>query len=121
MRSSHYFGLPSGNIPRAGVKTVVLFLPKGKRPRALGITNSIQVVRWQDNPLNDNDLSEFLDLAASRPKEKLDVSTSEVAPETWDLTVNNPNKVEEVDSARQQKSSQRLKSWMLKQLKHSGD
>ena len=52
------------------------------------------------NPLNDNDLSEFLELAASRAESEKSwsIDASDVHEETWDLTVNNPNKVEEVDN-----------------------
>ena len=92
---------PQGTFQGAGVKTIVLFFTKGKETkstwyyqldpgRSLGKTN----------PLNDNDLSEFLELAvlSAESEKSWNVSTSEVDLETWDLTVNNPNKVEEVDN-----------------------
>ena len=63
MRSSHNLDCPQG-IPGGWGEDGAIF-PKAKRPKALGIINSIQVVLGQDYPLNDNDLSEFLELAAS--------------------------------------------------------
>ena len=52
------------------------------------------------NPLNDDDLAEFLDLAASKPESEKNwsVKIAELPTETWGLTVSNPNKVEEVDN-----------------------
>ena len=92
---------PQGTFQGAGVKTVVLFFTKGSETkntwyyqldpgRSLGKTN----------PLNDNDLSEFLELAAScvESEQSWRVDASEVNKETWELTVNNPNTVEEIDN-----------------------
>ncbi len=91
--------LPSGVFQGAGVKTVVLFFDKGKRTekiwyyqlnpgRNLGKTNA----------LNEDDLADFLALqktkAFSENSWTLDVST---LGEDCDLSVKNPNKVEEVD------------------------
>ena len=91
--------LPSGVFQGAGVKTVVLFFEKGKPTeriwyyqlnpgRNLGKTNA----------LNDDDLAEFIQLQ----KTKVDSDNSwtvEVSSlgEDCDLSVKNPNKVEEVD------------------------
>jgi type I restriction enzyme M protein len=51
------------------------------------------------NPLNEKDLEEFVNLYTSK-KEGLNSwskNIKDVNKETWDLTVNNPNIVEEID------------------------
>jgi len=91
--------LPSGVFQGAGVKTVVLFFDKGKPTekiwyyqlnpgRNLGKTNA----------LNEDDLADFLKLqktkADSENSWSIDVSD---LGDDCDLSVKNPNKVEEVD------------------------
>ena len=85
----------------AGVKTIVLFFTKGKPTkkifyydlklnRNLGLTN----------PLNETDLSEFVSLYKDN-KESLNSwskNIKDIDKNTWDLTVNNPNYVEEIDT-----------------------
>lgn len=85
---------PSGTFQGAGVKTVVLFFVKGKPTksvwyyqldpgRSLGKTN----------PLNDDDLKEFVALQKARavgPK-SWTVDVASIDSETWDLSVKNPN------------------------------
>lgn len=85
---------PQGTFQGAGVKTVVLFFDKGAPTR--------QVWYYQldpgrslgkTNPLNDDDLAEFVALQ----KDKADsakswsVAVGELDPATWDLSVKNPN------------------------------
>lgn len=92
--------LPGGTFTGAGVKTVTLFFEKGMPTervwfyqlnpgRNLGKTN----------PLNREDLAEFVALqpeqATSENSWIIDVKA--LNPETLDLSVNNPNKVVEVD------------------------
>ncbi|MCM1984612.1 class I SAM-dependent DNA methyltransferase [Lyngbya confervoides] len=89
---------PGGTFIGAGVKTVVLFFEKGTPTqkvwfyqldpgRSLGKTN----------PLNDEDLREFVEFQASFKESErswlLDVA--EVDPESFDLSVKNPNAPEE--------------------------
>jgi type I restriction enzyme M protein len=101
---------PGGTFQGAGVKTVVLFFEKGSKTRKtwyyqfdpgrnLGKTN----------PLNDDDLAEFVKLAASRtsatgviadegpetPK-SWSVDAKTIDQTTFDLSVKNPNQGEEV-------------------------
>ena len=91
--------LPSGVFQGAGVKTVVLFFDKGKKTekiwyyqlnpgRNLGKTNA----------LNEDDLADFVALQKTKADSEnswtLDVNT---LGEDCDLSVKNPNKVEEVD------------------------
>jgi type I restriction enzyme M protein len=90
---------PGGTFQGAGVKTVVLFFDKGaptKRiwyyqldpGRSLGKTN----------PLNDDDLAEFVRLQknfADSPKSWA-VDARKIDQETFDLSVKNPNNGEAV-------------------------
>lgn len=84
-----------------GVKTVVLFFEKG-RPTEKIWYYQLKLDRnvGKTNPLNEADLAEFVAMA---PEQVLSenswcVEVGEINPETWDLTVNNPNRVEEVDN-----------------------
>lgn len=92
--------LPGGTFTGAGVKTVTLFFEKGiptekvwfyqlNPGRNLGKTN----------PLNREDLAEFV---ALQPEQVISenswlIDMKALDPETLDLSVNNPNKVVEVD------------------------
>ena len=93
--------LPGGTFIGAGVKTVVLFFEKGKP------TENVWYYQLdpgrnmgKTNPLNEKDLSEFLELIKTKEESEKSwsVNLQDVNKETWDLTVNNPNKVEEVDN-----------------------
>ena len=92
--------LPAGVFQGAGVKTVVIFFDKGRPTdkiwyyqlnpgRNLGKTNA----------LNESDLQEFLTLQKSRKESENSwlLSTSTLNDDC-DLSVNNPNKVEKVDT-----------------------
>ena len=52
------------------------------------------------NPLNEMDLSEFLEFIKTNEESEKSwsVDLQNINRETWDLTVYNPNKVEEVDN-----------------------
>ena len=89
---------PGGTFLGAGVKTVVLFFEKGAPTqniwyyhldpgRSLGKTN----------PLNDNDLNEFVELQSSfaDSNESWSVNIQDIDQDSYDLSVKNPNKVEE--------------------------
>jgi type I restriction enzyme M protein len=89
---------PGGTFIGAGVKTVVLFFEKGQPTekiwyyqldpdRNLGKTN----------PLNDDDLKEFVDLQATFAETEKSwlLDLADVDPETFDLSVKNPNAPEE--------------------------
>lgn len=90
--------MPGGTFLGAGVKTVVLFFDKGeptkniwyyqfKPERNLGKTN----------PLNDDDLKEFLELQADQPETEhsWNMKITEVPDDTFDLSAKNPNAPEE--------------------------
>lgn len=89
---------PSGTFLGAGVKTVVLFFNKGEATkriwyyqlnpgRSLGKTN----------PLNDDDLKEFVELQAGfvGSEKSWTVGAEHIDQNTFDLSTKNPNKEEE--------------------------
>jgi len=85
---------PGGTFQGAGVKTVVLFFEKGAPTRKVWYY-SLDPGRnlGKTNPLNDDDLKEFVELQrtyADSPKSwSVDVSGIDTA--TYDLSVKNPN------------------------------
>tara|TARA_B100000676_G_scaffold308567_1_gene369700 strand:- start:1261 stop:2715 length:1455 start_codon:yes stop_codon:yes gene_type:complete len=93
--------LPGGTFTGAGVKTVVLLFGKGKPTEKIWYYQlNLNRNLGKTNPLNEKDLAEFRELA---PKQELCenswiVDIADINTDTWDLTVNNPNRVEIVDS-----------------------
>ncbi len=93
--------LPQGSFIGTGVKTVVLFFEKGKSSEKVWYYQ-LDVGRnmGKTNPLNERDLAEFVETSKTKQLcEKswlVDIGT--INTETWDLTVNNPNIVEEIDN-----------------------
>ena len=90
---------PGGTFQGAGVKTVVLFFEKSKP------TNKIWYYQLdpgrnlgKTNPLNDVDLAEFVKLQAKTKESdnSWKVNIDVVDQETFDLSVKNPNRDEEV-------------------------
>lgn len=90
---------PGGTFQGAGVKTVVLIFTKGRPTkkvwfyqldpgRSLGKTN----------PLNDDDLAAFVKLQKKQgdSPQSWSVDVKDIDPETFDLSVKNPNGGEEV-------------------------
>lgn len=90
---------PQGTFQGAGVKTVVLFFEKGSKTRKvwyyqLDPGRSL----GKTNPLNDDDLVEFVKLQktfADSPK-SWSVDAASIDETTFDLSVKNPNGVEAV-------------------------
>ena len=90
---------PSGTFQGAGVKTVVLFFVKGAPTRKvwyyqLDLGRSL----GKTNPLNDDDLAEFVELQktkADSPK-SWSVDGADIDSTTWDLSVKNPDGGEEI-------------------------
>ena len=91
---------PGGTFLGAGVKTVVLFFEKG-RP-----TQSIWYYQLdpgrnlgKTNPLNDNDLAEFVELqkTLADSNQSWSADVNDVDDATCDLSVKNPNRNEEVE------------------------
>jgi type I restriction enzyme M protein len=91
--------LPSGAFQGAGVKTVVLFFEKGAPTRTIWYYQ-LQPGRnmGKTNPLNDDDLAEFVELQKTfgdSPK-SWSVDIAGVDTGAFDLSVKNPNGGEEV-------------------------
>ena len=93
--------MPQRTFLGAGVKTVVLFFTKGEATkdiwyyqldpgRSLGKTN----------PLNINDLKEFISFYSEKTESENSwiVKHDDLDKDDFDLAVQNPNKVEEVDN-----------------------
>lgn len=85
---------PQGTFQGAGVKTVVLFFEKGAATRDIWYYQ-LDPGRsmGKTNPLNDDDLAEFVDLQRSRPNgpKSWIVSRADLDDATCDLSVKNPN------------------------------
>ena len=93
--------LPGGAFLGTGVKTVVLFFEKGK-PTEKVWYYQLNVGRnmGKTNPLNERDLEDFIQSATTQAETDNSwlVDIADINTDTWDLTVNNPNRVEEVDN-----------------------
>jgi type I restriction enzyme M protein len=97
---------PGGTFQGAGVKTVVLFFEKGAPTRKIWYYQ-LDPGRnlGKTNPLNDDDLAEFVRLQktfADSPK-SWSVDAKSIDKETFDLSVKNPNGGEEVKHRSPQK------------------
>jgi type I restriction enzyme M protein len=90
---------PGGTFLGAGVKTVVLFFEKGSKTRKVWYYQLDPGRNMgKTNPLNDNDLAEFITLQktkADSPK-SWSVDVAAIDPMTFDLSVKNPNGGEEI-------------------------
>jgi type I restriction enzyme M protein len=90
--------MPGGTFLGAGVKTVVLFFTKGEPTKkvwyyALDPGRNM----GKTNPLNDEDMKEFVKISATKPEteKSWSLDVAEVDQETFDLSVKNPNAPEE--------------------------
>lgn len=90
---------PSGTFQGAGVKTVVLFFTKGSPTRKIWF---YQLAPGRNlgktNPLNDEDLAEFVALQRTMvdsPK-SWSIDAAVIDPRTFDLSVRNPNGREDI-------------------------
>lgn len=93
--------LPGGAFTGTPVKTVVLFFDKGTATKNVWYYQ-LNVGRnmGKTNPLNQKDMTEFVELAKTHELSHNSwvVNVTDVNKDTYDLTVNNPNIVEEVDN-----------------------
>ncbi len=93
--------LPGGAFIGTGVKTVVLFFEKGK-PTDKVWYYQLNAGRnmGKTNPLNEKDLADFVEMSKKQELSENSwlVDVADINTDTWDLTVNNPNRVEEVDN-----------------------
>lgn len=93
--------LPGGVFTGAGVKTVVLFFEKGvPTEKAWYYQLNLDRNLGKTNPLNESDLADFI---ALQPDQKSGnnswtVDVADLDANTLDLSVKNPNKVEEEDN-----------------------
>jgi len=91
--------LPGGAFQGAGVKTVVLFFKKGSSTKKVWFYQlNLDRNLGKTNSLNEKDLAEFIELQ----KDKKDsdnswsIDINDINQETFDLSVKNPNKNDEV-------------------------
>lgn len=91
---------PGGTFLGAGVKTVVLFFEKGSKTRKIWYYQ-LEPGRnlGKTNPLNDDDLSEFVKLQAKSGKSSSSwtVDAKDIEQDSFDLSVRNPNKKEDIE------------------------
>tara|TARA_B100000886_G_C20390888_1_gene478221 strand:- start:210 stop:1163 length:954 start_codon:yes stop_codon:yes gene_type:complete len=93
--------LPQGSFIGTGVKTVVLFFEKGKPTEKIWYYQlNVGRSMGKTNSLNENDLKDFIETFKTKQLSEnswiLDIGN--INKETYDLTVNNPNIVEEIDN-----------------------
>ena len=90
---------PGGTFIGAGVKTVVLFFEKGAPTRKVWFYQ-LDPGRnlGKTNPLNDADLAEFVELQkiTANSDKSWTVNIDDINTDTWDLSVKNPNRKDEV-------------------------
>ena len=88
---------PGGTFQGAGVKTVVLFFEKGAPTRKVWFYQ-LDPGRnlGKTNPLNDRDLTEFVELQKSfaDSAKSWSVDVEAIDRQSWDLSVKNPNAAE---------------------------
>ena len=90
---------PTGTFQGAGVKTVVLFFEKGAPTRKIWYYQ-LDLGRnlGKTNPLNDDDLAEFVKFQKARTDSprSWSVNIKSIDQTTWDLSVRNPDGGEEI-------------------------
>lgn len=90
--------LPGGTFTGAGVKTVVLFFEKGAPTRKIWFYQlNLDRNLGKTNPLNENDLAEFVKLQKTKADSENSwfISMADVDKTTFDLSVKNPHKKDE--------------------------
>ncbi len=92
--------MPGGTFTGAGVKTVVLFFDKTTKTKKvwfyqLNLTRNL----GKTNPLNESDLAEFLRLQKNQENSEnsWSIDTKNIDQKTFDLSVKNPNKSNEIE------------------------
>lgn len=89
--------LPAKTFTTAGVKTVVLFFNKGEATKNIWYYKlNLQRSLGKTNPLNENDLAEFLELQKIKAESEnsWNLSIADVDNGSFDLSVVNPNEPE---------------------------
>ncbi|NLB53031.1 MAG: N-6 DNA methylase [Syntrophomonadaceae bacterium] len=91
--------LPGGTFTGAGVKTVVLFFDKGAPTRKVWFYQlNLNRNLGKTNPLTEEDLAEFVELQKTKAdsENSWSVAVKSLDTATYDLSVKNPNKKDEV-------------------------
>ena len=93
--------LPANTFTGSPARTVVLFFDKGTPTKKIWYYQlNLGRNLGKTNPLNQKDMAEFVQM--SKAHEVSDnswlIDIADINKETYDLTVNNPNTVEEVDN-----------------------
>jgi len=105
--------LPGGTFTGAGVKTVVLFFEKGKATQKVWFYQlNLERNLGKTNPLNENDLAEFVELQKTfaDSANSWTVNVKDIDQNTFDLSVKNPNKKEEVTLRQPQAILEEMKA-----------
>jgi type I restriction enzyme M protein len=105
--------LPGGTFTGAGVKTVVLFFEKGKATQQVWFYQlNLDRNLGKMNPLNENDLAEFVELQKTfaDSKNSWSVKVASIDQSTFDLSVKNPNKKEEATLRQPQEILEEMKA-----------
>jgi len=90
--------LPAGTFTGAGVKTVVLFFDKGESTNKVWFYSlNLERNLGKTNPLNEKDLSEFVELQKTQAtsKNSWTLELKNIDQTTYDLSAKNPNIAEE--------------------------
>lgn len=91
--------MPGGTFTGAGVKTVVLFFEKGAPTKKVWYYQlNLDRNLGKTNPLNESDLAEFLALQKTKADSdnSWSVNVADLDTTTYDLSVKNPNRNDEV-------------------------
>lgn len=91
--------LPGGTFTGAGVKTVVLFFEKGAPTKKTWFYQlNLDRNLGKTNPLNENDLADFVELQKTKPETEnsWSINIKDIDQATLDLSAKNPNTPEEV-------------------------
>lgn len=105
--------LPGGTFTGAGVKTVVLFFEKGAPTKKIWYYQlNLERNLGKTNPLNENDLAEFVQLQADKKNSDNSwaVKLGDINTGTYDLSVKNPNKKEEAALRQPQQILEEIKA-----------
>ncbi len=91
--------MPGGTFTGAGVKTVILFFEKGAPTKKVWFYQlNLDRNLGKTNSLNEDDLAEFIELQKTKANSENSwtVNIADVDTSTWDLSVKNPQKKDEV-------------------------
>jgi type I restriction enzyme M protein len=105
--------LPAGTFTGAGVKTVVLFFEKGKATKRVWFYQlNLERNLGKTNPLNENDLAEFVKLQKNYAdsENSWTVHVKDIHQSTFDLSAKNPNKKEETALRQPQEILEEMKA-----------